>query len=237
MAEAKKAANTNEPEVEAQAEDTATEVKAEAKTPEVDKYALKHVGFGKYEVDGQRFDNKAAAETYVAKQKAQDEFLNEHGDMLPDGYDMTITDRVAEYRGSLMELAMNELYAHDGEYSPYYDRQWVWGWSSNNGPSISSWQATGWKLVSLKELEELEKEGLVPPHVLSMVREEGSYLVYGDAVLMRKPRVLWRQQQEEKGKRSLRKLQARHNTDQSFYEQAGVSLDRLPVSNELTIRM
>ena len=223
----------------AESKDKTTETVNEAPVQETteDKYALKHLGFGRYEVNGQKFNTKADAETYVAKQKSQDEFLNEHGDVLPEGYDISITERVHEYRGSLMELAMNEIYSPDGSYSPYYDRQWVWGWAAHTGTSISSWQATGWKLVSFEELSKLIKENKAPPHIMNLVREEGSYLVYGDAVLMRKPRVLWRQQQEAKGKRSLKKLSARHTTDQEFFERAGVSLDRLPVANELTINM
>ena len=212
------------------------EVAQEAPTQD-NKYELKHVGFGRYEVNGQKFKSKADAEHYVTNQKAQAEFLNEHGDVLPEGFDLSVYERKFEYRGSLMELAMNELYAPDGSHSPYYDRQWVWGWAAHTGPSVASWQSTGWQLVDLETLEKLVKDDRAPEHILSMVRAEGSYLVYGDAVLMKKPRALWRQQNEEKGKRSLKKLQARHLTDQKFYEQAGVSLDRLPVSNELTIRM
>lgn len=203
-----------------------------------DKYKLKHMGFGRYEVNGQKFKNKADAENYVAKQKAEQEFHNEFGDVLPEGYEMTVTEKVYEYRGSLMEVPMNEMYTpKDGEYSPYYDREWVWGWASHNGTSISSWKSTGWKLVTLEELQKLVNTNRAPGHILNLVREEGSYLVYGDSVLMRKPRALWRQQKQEKAERSLRRIKSKHKQDQAFFENAGVSIDRLPVKNELTIRI
>ncbi len=214
---------------------------AEEKAPEVkeeNKLELKHVGFGRYEVDGQKFKNKADAENYISKKKAEQEFHNEFGDVIPEGYEMAITEKVYEYRGSLMEVPMNEMYTpKDGEYSPYYDREWVWGWAAHSGTSISSWKSTGWKLVTLKELEDLVKANRAPAHMLNLVREEGSYLVYGDSVLMRKPRALWRQQKQEKATRSLKRVQSRHKQDQAFFENAGVSIDRLPVKNELTIKL
>lgn len=196
-----------------------------------------HKGFGRYEVDGQTFQNKAEAERYVAAQKAQAELEQEVGDLIPEGFDMKIHENTMVYRGSLMELPMNEVYAPNGDYNRFYDREWYWAWAAHNGTDISDKRAKGYQLVSLTDIEKGVKDGRYPEHVLSMVREEGSYLVYGDSVLMRMPRALRRRWLEQKKERNLRFFKDLDAKQRAQFEDAGVGVGKLPVTNELQIRL
>lgn len=198
----------------------------------------KHVGFGRYEVDGQRFESKDDALTYIERKKAEAEDEAEFGPVLPEGYDMAITEKPFVYRNSLMELAMNERYAPDGSFNKYYDREWLWGWAAENGTDISDKQAKGYRLVDLDTLNKLVKEDKVPRHVLSMVRQEGSYLVYGDSVLMRMPRVLWRQRQAEKYESVLKRMKNLDKKQKAYFKEHGVGITGRDDSgeNELNIR-
>lgn len=196
-----------------------------------------HKGFGRYEVDGQLFQSKAEAERYVAAQNAQAELEKEVGDVLPEGFNMRIYETTSQYRNSLMELPMNEVYTPTGEYNRFYDREWIWAWAAHNGTDISDKRAKGYQLVSLPMIEQGVKEDRIPEHVLSLVREEGSYLVYGDSVLVRMPRALWRQRQKEKLDRNLKFFKDLDAKQQAQFNQAGVGIGKQPVSNELQIRL
>lgn len=219
------------------ADDKKTEAPAKAPEPVVeDRFKLTHKGFGKYEVDGQQFANKADAERYVASAKSKIEIDNEIGDIIPEGIDMKVYDHVYQYRGSIMDLAMNEIYAPDGSYNPYYDRAWVWAWAAHSGTDISDKRAKGYQLVTFEQLNDGVEEGIYPQHLLSLVREEGSYLVYGDSVLMRMPRALWRQRKEEQAKRTLAFIKAQDAKHEAQFEQAGVGTKERR-TNELQIRM
>ena len=208
-----------------------------AEDVKTDALEMKHLGFGKYEVAGQKFESKAAAQRYVDSQLAQVELEGEIGDKLPDGYDMKVHDQAHIYRNSLMELAMNEPYAPDGSFNKYYDREWVWAWAALNNTDISDKRAKGYNLVPLDVLQKGVDEDRYPSHVLSLVREEGSYLVYGDNVLMRMPRVLWRQQREAKRQRNLKFFKDMDTKQRSQFENAGVGIGRTPVTNELQIKL
>jgi hypothetical protein len=212
-----------------------TPVKAAEPVTE-DRFKLTHKGFGKYEVDGKQFANKSDAEQYVAASKAKQNLDAEIGDVIPEGVDMKIYEHVYQYRGSLMDLAMNEVYAPDGSFNPYYDRGWVWAWAAHNGTDISDKRAKGYQLVTLDQLNEGIDNGVYPQHLLSMVREEGSYLVYGDSVLMRMPRALWRQRKEEQTKRTLAFIKAQDAKHEAQFERAGVGANERR-TNELQIRM
>lgn len=198
---------------------------------------MKHVGFGKYEVDGQKFESKVAAQRYVDSQLAQADLEGEIGDKLPEGYDMKVHDQAHVYRGSLMELAMNEPFAPDGSFNKYYDREWVWAWAAMSSTDISDKRAKGYELVTLEMLEKGIKADKYPSHVLSLVREEGSYLVYGDNVLIRMPRVLWRQQREAKRQRDLKNFKNLDAQHRSQFDNAGVGIGKTPITNELQIKL
>jgi len=198
----------------------------------------KHVGFGRYEVDGQRFESKDDAYAYIEAKRVEAEDEEQFGDVIPEGYDMSILDRPYIYRGSMMELPMNERYAPDGSFNKYYDREWHWGWGAFVGTDISDKQAKGYKTVDIETLEKLVKDDKVPSHVLSMVRAEGTMLVYGDSILMRMPRVIRRQRMRENFERNMRRMKALDQKQRQAFEEAGVGLSEREEAgkNELDIR-
>lgn len=211
------------------------ETSAPAPTPETK--GPKHVGHGRYEYQGRTFKDKVSAEAYERTYLTTQAFEDEHGDRLPEGYDLTVHDRVYEYRGSLMELAMNERYTPIGDFNPYYDREWYYAWAAYNGTDISDKRSKGYQLMSIEALEKGVSEDRFPPHLQSMVRAEGTYLVYGDNVLMRMPRVIRRQQQEAKRARVLSRMKALDDAQRGFFDNAGVGIKESPVKNELEIRL
>jgi hypothetical protein len=219
--------------------ENATEQTKEA--PEVsstpNRWVLTHKGFGRYEVDGQTFQNKADAERYVASAKAQEAINEEIGDVYPEGFDIRVYDTNRHYRNSIMELPMNEVYTPEGEYNRFYDRAWVWGWAAYNGTDISDKRAKGYQLVDMDVLNKGIKEEIYPEYLLSLVRSEGSYLVYGDSVLVRMPRALWRQRQKEQSERTLRFFKDMDAKQRAQFEDAGVGIGKQPMANELQIRL
>lgn len=218
-------------------EETNQEVVEDRQETTDDRFTLKHVGFGRYDVDGQRFESKDKALAYVQSKQAEEEDEAEYGAVLPDGYDMSITERPFVYRNSLMELAMNERFAPDGSFNKYFDRKWVWGWAAQNGTDISDKQAKGYVLVTLPQLQEGVDKDEIPSHILTMVREEGSYLVYGDSVLMRMPRVLWRQRQAQKFESVMRRMKNLDRKQKDAFREHGVDVKEGGTGdNELSIR-
>jgi hypothetical protein len=205
--------------------------------PTKDLWALTHKGFGKYEVNGQTFNSKADAERYVASAKAQEAINEEIGDVLPEGFDIKIYDTDRHYRHSIMELPMNEVYTPEGDYNRYYDRAWIWAWAAYNGTDISDKRAKGYQLVDLDAVKKGIKEGVYPEYLLSLVREEGSYLVYGDSVLVRMPRALWRQRHKEQSDRTMRFFKDMDTKQRAQFEDAGVGIGKQSMTNELQIRL
>jgi hypothetical protein len=202
-----------------------------------EKYALKHKGFGKYEIVGTDIvcESREQAEAKRQELLAADQLNQEIGDVVPEGF--KVHDRVLIYRNSIMELPMNEPYLPDGSFSPYYDRQYVWGWARKDALDISTKQAKGYRLVSKEELDEAIEAGKVPEHYRTFLHPDGTYLLYGDAVLMRMPRVLWRQRQAEKDQRALSRIKKLDERNRAAIEDAGVPTVKSPIGNELTIRM
>jgi hypothetical protein len=205
--------------------------------PPADKWTLVHKGFGRYEVNGQTFQSKADAERHVASAKSQEELNEEIGDVLPEGFDIKVYDVNRHYRNSIMELPMNEVYAPDGDYNRFYDRAWVWAWAAYNGTDISDKRAKGYQLVDMEILEKGIKEDIYPEYLMSLVRSEGSYLVYGDNVLVRMPRALWRQRQKEQSDRTLRFFKDMDSKQRAMFDEAGVGIGKQSMPNELQIRL
>jgi len=195
---------------------------------------MTHKGFGKYAVTGtdQIFPSKKAAERYIEEQEAAAEFANEYGDIIPEGIE--IRDRTLVYGGSLMRLPMNELYLPNGDHNPHYDRAWIWGWASHDGVDIAAKKAIGYYTVSEEELKEAVENGSVPEHYLSLLRPEGSLLTYGDAVLMRMPRVLWRQRQAEKEKRAVAFIKRQDDEARAAQDRLGMKPADVPITNEVS---
>ena len=202
-------------------------------------YELKHKGFGRYEIVGHEdeglFQTKGDAKARVEELKARDELERELGDIPPEGF--KVADRVLMYRGTILELPMNEPYLPDGSHSPYYDRTWYWAWARHDQLDLSEKQAKGYRLVTEEEFEEGLKENKIPEHYRTFVRPEGSYLIYGDLVLIRMPRTLRRQRQAEKRQRALNRIKRTDEAGKSSLEKAGVPVAKSPIGNELTIKM
>lgn len=208
--------------------DTAPEQEAETPQPH-------HVGNGRYAIPGVEnvFPSLAAAHAYLAVQEARREEDEEFGARLPK--DFKVTDRTLLYRGSVMELPMNERYLPEGDRSPYYDREYIWAWGRLDGVDIATKRARGYRPVTLKDLQAAIKAGKVPEHYESLLHFDGNYLLYGDAVLLRMPRVLWNERLVEREARALKQVA---KTEQEVLNDADnhniplVNKRELPVQNE-----
>lgn len=166
-----------------------------------DRFPLVHKGFGKYEVGGTLYPNREQALQARAKLIADEEFTNEFGDVLPEGVTIRVTDRSLVFRGSLLEVPMNELYLPDGTYNPMYSREWYYAWAARTQRSISAYEALGYQRLTHKEFDEMVSEGKAPAHYLSLLQRDGENLVYEDLILMRTPRVQWRQRKAAEASR------------------------------------
>lgn len=174
-------------------------VSAPAVTGE-ERFPLTHKGFGKFEVNGVTHASKEAAVAYRAKLLEQTKWEEDYGDIIPEGIDIRITDRSLVFRGSILEVPMNEVYLPTGDFNPTYDRAWYYAWAARRGSIISSYEALGYKRFLYTELEAMVKEGTAPAHYLSLLQRDGDSLVYDDLILMRTPRALWRQRKAEEAK-------------------------------------
>jgi len=204
-------------------------------TPD-EKYPLKHKGFGRYEVDGVTYESKEAALQARKLLLERDALEAEVGDVIPPG--VKIHERVLEFRGSILEVPMNEVYLPDGSINPMYDRAWVYAWAAYNGTDIADKQAKGYEIVRYEELKEMVDNGKAPAHYLSLLRRDGDFLVYGDLILMRVPRVRWRQWQREKFERAMGAFKRTEQKNLDMADNMGVRLyDLGKGANELTIRL
>lgn len=202
---------------------------AQDTTAEVDKFPLVHKGFGKYEVGGKTYPNKKEALKAQAKLQADEEFANEYGDVMPEGVDIRVIDRSLVFRGSVLEVPMNEIYLQDGTFNPMYDRAWYYAWAARNQRGVSAYQALGYKLFTIDELETMVDEGKAPPHYLSLLQRDGDNLVYEDLVLMRTPRMMWRQRKVEQAKQTEARIRRRsddalHQGDHLGFAREEISL-------------
>lgn len=221
---------------------TATEavVEAPTETKAGEQFPLKHVGFGKYRIEGDTADkvyaNKDEALEAQAKLREQAELEKDIGDILPPGF--TARDRILQYRGTMLEVPMNEPYLPDGSLNPMYDRAWVYAWAAFNGTSIADRQAKGYEIVRYETLKEMVDNGKCPEHYLSLLRRDGDYLHYGDLVLMRIPRIYWRQQQAEKHRKAIEQFQKIQERNNAEADRLGVPVvDPGQGRNEVTIRL
>ena len=186
---------------EAVAPDVYPDAEAQDTSAGVDKFPLVHKGFGKYEVGGVLYPNKKEALKAQAKLLADEEFANEYGDVMPEGVDIKVVDRSLVFRGSILEVPMNEVYLQDGSFNPMYDRAWYYAWASRTQRGVSAYQALGYRLFTVDELESMVDDGKAPAHYLSLLQRDGDNLAYEDLVLMRTPRPQWRQRKAEQARR------------------------------------
>ena len=198
------------------------------------RYPLTHKGFGRYELNGTLYPTKADAEAARAQLLANEEQDSLIGDLPVEG--MVIRDRNLEFRGSVMEVPMNEPYLTTGELNPMYDRQWYYGWARMGGSSIARYQSRGYRPVRLEELEEMVEAGKAPAHYLSALQRQDSFLTYGDAVLMRIPRIAWRQQKEADRQRALKTFQRVQSEQDANAANIGLQPAKAPIENEVIVR-
>lgn len=166
-----------------------------------DPYAITEKSGGWFEVGGKNIRGRQKAEEYAANLRRADEKLAEPdlSDIVPPKWEAALRDRTLKFRNNLRELPMNETHLPDGTLNPMYDRMYRYVWAAYSDTSdVPDKQSRGYELVSRKELEQMVKDGKCPEHYLNLLREEGRYLVYADDVLMRQPRVLYRQMVAER---------------------------------------
>lgn len=197
-------------------DETTPAAKPAAKT----QFPLTHKGFGRYEVDGEIYPNKDVALVAQAKLIAEAEGNDLYGDVMPEGVEIKVTDRSLVFRGSILEVPMNEVFLPTGEYNPMYDRAWYYAWAARRARSISSYEAFGYQKMTAEELEAMVAEGTAPAHYLSLLQRDGDYLVHGDLLLMRTPRKLWRQRKAAQQEAAAAKVR----TSQSVAEASTDSL-------------
>lgn len=205
-------------------------------TEEFGGYTLVHKGHGKYGIEGQtkEFPSRTEAISYISDLEAVASYEREFGDTVPEGVE--INHRTLMYRGTLLELPMNEQYLPDGARSPYYDRSWVWGWGRTSGTDIPMKEAKGYRCVTADEIDEAVEAGQVPDHYRSLLMpiDHGKRLVFGDLALMRCPRILWRQHRAEAEKAAIRRIKKTDEQNEAAFDKAGVKNVSGPIQNEVS---
>ena len=203
---------------------------------ESDRYTPVHVGHGRHQVAGKEFPTLERAEEYAEDLRLSDRVREHFGPKKvgPAGL-MGVSEATWIFRDNLLELPMNEMYAPDGSYNPFFDKDWMWGWASlaKGGHDISLRRAEGWQLVSLEEFQNLAKAERIPTHYENFVREEGSYLVFGDLVLMRILRALHHQLRLQR--EALNRQLAQVGDADSALLHANAQADYLPFKSERVI--
>lgn len=214
-------------------------------TPETETTEFKpvHKGAGRYEVAGKRFDDKASAQEYadeLNRVSATHAERNAISDLVPA--DFKIDPRILKFRDNLRELPLNETHYPDGTLNPMYDREYEYIWASyTDRTDVPDKMAEGFELVSLELIEEKIESGKLPEHYRHLLRPEGRYLVYGDDVLLRIPRVLQRQRKAAKRERALAAHKLLHERTMDEFDNANIPI-RYPndmsagQANELSIK-
>lgn len=204
----------------------------ETKEPE----PIVHNGFGKYQIVGTDIivDGKKAAYAKLEELRAAAEHADEVSDLVPEG--ITINEHNLIYRNSLMEVPMNEPYLPDGTLSPYYDREWYWSWAADRQVSLGRARANRNELVTFKQIEKMVNDGKMPAHYLSVLFDHGTYVTYGDSVLVRKPRVIWRQQQREQFEYNRKSFERTERANKNNFSNANMPVvSNAHTQNELKI--
>lgn len=195
-----------------------------------------HIGFGKYQIVGTDIvvEGKKNALARLEELKAAAAAADEISDLIPEG--VKIHEHNLIYRNSLMEVPMNEPYLPDGSISPYYDREWYWSWAADRQVSLGRARANRNELVTYKQIEEMVEAGKIPAHYLSVLYDHGTYVTYGDSVLVRKPRVLWRQQQREQWEYNRKAFERTEKSNRDSFSNANMPvISNAHTQNELKI--
>lgn len=210
------------------------------------KYNVRHLGHGKWVMDGDAtvYPNKGEVFKAAAVREANEAIEDELGDIRPKGYEHYSVTETRLVRNSALELPMNERYDLGGNINPYYDREWVYAWAYKDRAELARQRANGYIPVDPKDFRRDVKDGKIPDFVGDLVYEEGSFMAYGDVVLVRMPRFLRRQRIAEAEARAKRLMSDQHSGDvragRSMNSQgasvlSGDEVDRLGLENSLDI--
>lgn len=206
-----------------------------------EKYNVRHHHKGKWKMDGDEtlYANKDEAFKAAAAREVSEQIEAESGDVIPEGYENFRLRTNHLVRGSVMELPMNERYDASGGLNPLYDREFVWAWAYQDRQDIALHRAKGYRPVEPKEFKQAVKDGVVPEFISDLVYEEGSFVVYGDVVLMRCPRFIWRQRQKESLEENQKRMGAQQAEDSAFFRRENVNIpdeyiDRLGLENSIS---
>lgn len=201
------------------------------------KIEVKHVGGPFFEVAGKRIHGKEKAEQYAAELENIERRVDEPdlSDKLPEGF--AARTHILKWRDSVMELPMNEIrLPDDSNFNKYYDREWMYVWGSTvNRNDIPNKMAEGFQPVSYGLLEELVKDDKCPEHYLSLLREEGRFAVYGDAALLRIPRVWQRQRQAERERAAIERIRVEDRKVRDDMDNANMRPAPVKAPNEVRI--
>lgn len=190
------------------------------------KYGIKHHSRGTYRMkdDDTSYPDKDAAIRAAHLRELEEVEDDVLGDKIPAGYENYNIKDHRLIRESVMELPMNERYLADGSINPLYDREWVYAWAYRDRQDIATARSRGYIPVTPEDWKDSIKEGKVPQYVGDLVYEEGSFMHYGDSVLLRAPRFLWRQRREAQQQSASKSLTARHSDDASYFRQNNVDI-------------
>lgn len=217
-------------------------------TPEqvLEKYTPRQVEGDWYVVGDVRIEGERKAREYG------DQMIKLHQQLsvpdltsrLPQGFRLgTPRSRDLIWRGSVMELAMNETHLPDGKtINPFYDREWAYVWGSAlSKTDIPEKRGRGYEGFSLEQLEDAIDSGKIPEHYRILLVPKDNYLFYGDSVLLRIPRV-WRENEErEEAMRALERIKStdkmqRDNMDNLAMRSRGSGRPVTGNTNEVTIK-
>lgn len=112
---------------------------------------------------------------------------------------MTVTEFPLMYQGTLIEIPLNFPKLPDGSAdNPTYDPEYRYGWGAYRNPSDMAIKMTyGWRKVDAEEID-----AKLPENYRHALRQEGSYLVFGDLVLLKIHRSDYAKYEEEQENRA-----------------------------------
>jgi hypothetical protein len=199
------------------------------------KFPIQHLGedFIVNERDFESLDKAKAYRALLIQAEVEAETAD-LTDIIPEGYG-GFQDRTLQFRNNILELPMNETHYPDGSLNPLYDRRFAWVWAADRATDVAEKQARGYQLVSFDQLSEMSKEDTFPDHYLNLIRAEGSYVVYGDLVLMRIPRFIQRQRRNEADQMVMDRFKRQDEEAQAVFDNAGMKQVELPFRNTVEV--
>lgn len=176
------------------------------------KYAVVHKHDDVYEVNGDEIEGLPKAQAFSAQMILAHKTIAapDLTSKLPSGFKVRDPADQLLWRGSVMEVAMNETHMPNRvDLNRYYDREWYYAWgSATNKLDVAEKRAKGYQAFSEEDLIKGIEEGRIPDIYRTILRPEGSFLLYGDAVLLRVPRVYREQMAAEEAEAAVAAIKA-----------------------------